>query len=125
MTPKLLITLGAILAGIGVAAGAFGAHGLAGVLSPDRLRVYETAVRYQLIHTLAMMIAGVLAATTPAVHVMVAGYLFLAGIILFSGSLYLLVLTDTPWLGAVTPIGGVAWIVGWGFLALGAWKGLP
>jgi len=124
MTPRLLITLGALLAGIGVAAGAFGAHGLSDVLSPDRLGVYETAVRYQLIHAVAMVVVGVLMVTVPAVHVIVAGWLFLAGTVLFSGSLYLLVLTDTPWLGAITPFGGVAWIVGWGVLAFGAWKGL-
>lgn len=124
MTPRLLIATGALLAGIGVAAGAFGAHGLSDVLTPDRMRVYETAVRYQLIHALGLLIAGIIALTAPAAQVMVAGYLFIAGTLLFSGSLYLLVLTDTPWLGAVTPFGGVAWIVGWAFLALGAWKGL-
>lgn len=125
MAPKYLIIVGALIAGAGVAAGALGAHGLADVLSPDRLRVYDTAVRYHLIHAVALVVTGVLAVAIPAVQVMVAGYLFFAGIILFSGSLYLLVLTDTPWLGAVTPTGGVAWIVGWIILALGAWKGLP
>lgn len=124
MTPKLLIVLGAVLVGIGVAAGAFGAHGLADAVSVDRLRVYETAVRYHLIHALAMIIAGVLAVAAPAVSVVATGYLFLAGIVLFSGSLYLLVLTDTSWLGAITPLGGLAWIAAWGFLAFAAWKGL-
>lgn len=122
MTPRLLIAFGAVLAGLGVAAGAFGAHGLSAVLTPDRLGVYETAVRYHLIHALALVLTGIVTASTPATQFAVAGYLFLAGIVLFSGSLYLLVLTDTPWLGAITPLGGLSWIVGWAVLALGAWK---
>ncbi|HUF09827.1 MAG TPA: DUF423 domain-containing protein [Rhodothermales bacterium] len=125
MTPKILIAVGAVLAGIGVGAGAFGAHGLSDVLSPARLSVYETAVRYHLIHALALVVTGVLATSVPSVQVAASGYLFLAGILLFSGSLYLLVLTDTPWLGAVTPVGGAAWIAGWAVLAYGAWNGLP
>ena len=125
MTPKIFIAVGAVLAGIGVAAGAFGAHGLSDVLSPARLSVYETAVRYHLIHAVALVVTGVLVTSVPAVQVAVSGYLFLTGILLFSGSLYLLVLTDTPWLGAVTPFGGATWIAGWAVLAYGAWKGLP
>jgi uncharacterized membrane protein YgdD (TMEM256/DUF423 family) len=125
MTAKLFLSLGALLAGLGVAAGAFGAHGLSDDLSPDRMAVYETAVRYHLVHALALLIAGVLTISKAATLVTVAGYLFLAGVFIFSGSLYLLVLTDTPWLGAITPIGGVAWIVGWGLLALGVWKSIP
>ena len=124
MTPKILITIGAALTGIGVAAGAFGAHGLTEMVTPERLKVYETAVRYHLLHSVALMIVGTLGIVVPSLSVSSTGYLFLAGLILFSGSLYLLVLTDTPWLGAITPIGGVAWIVGWGLLALSTWKGL-
>lgn len=125
MTPKLLIAIGALLAGVGVAAGAFGAHGLSDILTAERLKVYETAVRYHLLHAVALIIIGMLSSMVSSVQFSVAGYLLLAGIVLFSGSLYLLVLTDTPWLGAVTPLGGVAWIVGWAFLAFGAWKNLP
>lgn len=125
MTPKVIFVLGAILAGVGVAAGAFGAHGLSDVLTPDRLKVYETSVRYHLVHAIALMITGVLAVAAPSVQVAAAGYLFLAGIVLFSGSLYLLVLTNTGWLGAVTPFGGAAWIIGWGVLAFSVWKQLP
>lgn len=124
MTPKILIALGAVLAGIGVAAGAFGAHGLSDILTQQRLNVYETAVRYHLIHAVALVVTGVLAAAVPTVQVMLTGYLFLAGVVLFSGSLYVLVLTDTAWLGAVTPFGGVALIAGWAFLALAVWKGM-
>lgn len=124
MTPRLLITAGAVLAGLGVAAGAFGAHGLSDMLTPERLRVYETAVRYHLIHALAMIVVGALSLAAPTVQVAAAGYLFVAGIILFSGSLYALVLTNTPWLGAITPFGGVAWILAWVLFAYRAWRGL-
>jgi len=123
MTPRLLIVIGALLAGLGVAAGAFGAHGLTDIVTAQRLGVYETAVRYHIYHALALVVTGGLAlSATGGAHLAVAGYLFLAGIVLFSGSLYLLVLTDTPWLGAVTPIGGVAFIAGWAALAMGAWR---
>lgn len=125
MTPKLLIVLAAVMSAIGVAAGAFGAHGLADSLTAARLTVYETAVKYHLVHSLAMLATGVLGAAVPAVQIATPGYLFVSGIFLFSGSLYLLVLTDASWLGMVTPLGGVAFILGWGFLALSAWRGLP
>ena len=124
MNPKTLILIGAALTGFGVAAGAFGAHGLTELVTPERIKVYETAVRYHLLHGVALMIAGILAIVAPTVSVATVGYLFVTGIALFSGSLYLLVLTDTAWLGAITPIGGVAWIVGWGLLTLSVWKGL-
>ena len=94
-----------------MAAGAFGAHGLKSTLTPSRLETFEIAVRYQMYHAIAIVLAGSLQA--PA-----AGWCFVAGIVIFSGSLYLLVLTDVGWLGAVTPIGGVLFLVGWGALAL-------
>ena len=102
---------GAVLGFLGVAAGAFGAHGLRGALAPDRLEIFETAVRYQLIHALALLAVPILGAAG-------AGWAFLAGTIIFSGSLYLLVLTDQRWLGAVTPIGGVVMLAGWVLLAV-------
>ncbi len=105
-----------------MAAGAFGAHGLSDVVTSQRLAVYETAVRYHIYHALALIVAGGLALSANGGQFVVVGYLFLAGIALFSGSLYLLVLTDTPWLGAVTPFGGVAFIAGWVMLAIVAWK---
>jgi uncharacterized membrane protein YgdD (TMEM256/DUF423 family) len=99
-----------------VAAGAFGAHGLRGSLAPDRLEIFETAVRYQLVHALALLAVEVLGAPR-------AGWAFLAGTLVFSGSLYLLVLTGQRWFGAVTPIGGVLLLVGWALLALAAYAG--
>ena len=103
--------VGAVLGFIGVAAGAFGAHGLKGALTPERLETFEVAVRYQLIHALAILLASALGAPQAAAW-------FLAGVVIFSGSLYLLVLTDTRWLGAITPIGGLCFLAGWGALAL-------
>ena len=104
---------GAILGFLGVAAGAFGAHGLKGSLAPDRLEIFETAVRYQLIHAVALLVV-------PSLGAEKAGWAFLAGTIVFSGSLYVLVLADQRWLGAVTPIGGLLLLVGWALLAVAA-----
>jgi len=103
---------GAGLGFLGVAAGAFGAHALQGRLAPDLLSVWETAARYQLIHAIVLVFAGWIGARA-------AGWLFLAGIVIFSGSLYALALTGTRWLGAITPLGGLCLLAGW--LAL-AWK---
>ena len=116
---RAFLLLGIVLAGLAVAAGAFGAHGLEGRVPPRRLEVFETAVRYQMYHALALLFVGVLAAqgSASAWQLTWAGGLFVAGVALFSGSLYLLVLTDTGWLGAVTPLGGVAFLAGWGLLA--------
>ena len=118
---RLFITIGALAACIGVAAGAFGAHALTKHVTPERLQTFETGVRYQMYHALALLFVGWLAAQWPIWQMQAAGYLFTAGIVIFSGSLYLLVLTDTRWLGAITPLGGVAFILGWLLLAWGAW----
>jgi uncharacterized membrane protein YgdD (TMEM256/DUF423 family) len=107
------VQIGALLAFLGVAAGAFGAHALKGMLTPERLEVFEVAVRYQMYHALGLIAAGIL--DTPR-----AGWAFLFGTIVFSGSLYLLVLTDKRWLGAITPIGGALFLAGWVLLALDA-----
>lgn len=117
--PRFFLAIGALLAGVAVAAGAFGAHGLEGRVSPDRLETFRTAVAYQMYHALGLLIVGWAAAQGwgPMIHA--AGYCFVAGILVFSGSLYVLVLTDTSWLGAITPFGGVAFIVGWLLLAWG------
>ncbi len=120
---QLFFVAGALLAGLGVAAGAFGAHGLEGQVSPDRLDTFHTAVTYQMYHALALLIVGVIATLDGGGFVQGAGYCFIGGTLVFSGSLYLLVLTDTPWLGAVTPFGGTALIIGWGLLAWGMWQG--
>lgn len=114
------VLLGALLAGVAVAAGAFGAHGLESRLTPARLQTFEVGVRYHMYHALALLVVGLLAASWTGWQVTAAGWCFVAGIALFSGSLYVLVLTDTPWLGAVTPLGGVAFIAGWLLLAWAA-----
>lgn len=101
-----------------MAAGAFGAHALRDHLSPADLATFETAVRYQMYHALALISVGLLA-ERGVTRGSMAGWLFLAGIVLFSGSLYLLTLCGLRWMGAVTPLGGVAFIAGWVALALG------
>jgi uncharacterized membrane protein YgdD (TMEM256/DUF423 family) len=108
-----LVAAGSINAAIAVAAGAFAAHALRGKLDARALEVFETGARYQMYHALAMVLCGLLAATKP-------GWVFQAGIALFSGSLYALALTDVKVLGAVTPFGGVAFLVGWIWLAVTA-----
>lgn len=114
---RLFFGIGALAAGLAVVLGAFGAHALEGRVTPERLQTFEIGVRYQMYHALALLFVGWAAGQWPVGAVHGAGYLFIAGIVIFSGSLYLLVLTDTPWLGAVTPLGGLAFIIGWGLLA--------
>jgi uncharacterized membrane protein YgdD (TMEM256/DUF423 family) len=114
--------LGAVFALLAVGAGAFGAHALRQRLDPDLLDVFETAVRYQMFHALALIATAWAVSRWPASPAEWAGWLFLAGILLFSGSLYLLSLTGVRWLGAITPLGGVAWLAGWAVLAYSAWR---
>ena len=114
---------GAISAFIGVAMGAFGAHGLKTVLSPDMLAVYQTGVTYQMWHALGLIVIAVLDRQSPASGLLRrAGWLMLSGIILFSGSLYLLALTQLRWLGMITPIGGVCFLAAWLSIAIYATK---
>jgi uncharacterized membrane protein YgdD (TMEM256/DUF423 family) len=108
--------IAAINGGLAVMAGAFAAHGLKAHLSMDALAVFETGARYHMYHALAMALAALVAAPRAAIA-------FLAGIFLFSGSLYLLALTGLTLLGVVTPLGGLCFIAGWGLLAWGAFKG--
>jgi len=112
------LTTGALLGGAAVALGAFGAHGLKARVPADLLAVFETAARYHLIHALAIVAVAWAAERLPGACVTAAGWLFLSGILIFSGSLYLMVLTGARVLGAVTPIGGLALIAGWIALAL-------
>jgi uncharacterized membrane protein YgdD (TMEM256/DUF423 family) len=114
--------LGALSAFIAVAAGAFGAHGLRQRLSSDMLAVFDIAVRYQMYHALALLAVSWAHTRWPGPALHLAGYAFLAGTILFSGSLYLLSLTGVRWLGAITPLGGVGFLIGWLALAWAAWK---
>jgi uncharacterized membrane protein YgdD (TMEM256/DUF423 family) len=104
---------GSISAFIGVAAGAFGAHALKARIDPAMLLVYETGVRYQLIHAIALLAVGLAAARLPAGRWSIPVGLFVAGTVLFSGSLYALALSGMRWLGAVTPLGGVCFLLGW------------
>ena len=117
---RLFFRLGAVFALVAVAAGAFGAHALRVRLTPERLAVFETAARYQMYHALGL-VAVAWALTRWAGQLPVwAGWLFVAGIVLFCGSLYLLALTGIRWWGAVTPLGGVAFLAGWLCLAISA-----
>ena len=119
---RTFLALGSLLAGIAVAAGAFGAHALRARLSPADLATFETGARYQMYHALALLAVAWVAQQWPGPLPRAAGWLFVAGIVVFSGSLYTLVLTGQRWLGAVTPLGGVAFIVGWGCLVGAAMK---
>lgn len=117
---KTLMFVGALMGAVGVALGAFGAHSLRGLLSPDMLAVFETGVRYQMYHALAILMTAALTSRVEGRATVVAGWSFAAGILLFSGSLYALALSGITTLGAVTPLGGVAFLVGWTCLAVAA-----
>lgn len=114
---RVFVVLGATLAGLAVAAGAFGAHGLRARLSPEMLTIFETAVRYQMYHALGLLAVAWATTRWPGSAAPIAGWLLVAGIVVFSGSLYVLTLTGVRWLGAITPIGGVAFLAGWALLA--------
>jgi uncharacterized membrane protein YgdD (TMEM256/DUF423 family) len=120
---RVFFTIGACLGALGVAAGAFGAHYLQGGLTPGMPSVFATGVLYQLIHALALLIAAWATTRWPGTAIIMAGWLFLAGTLLFSGSLYLLSLTGIQGFGLVTPVGGLAFIAGWLILAWGVWQG--
>lgn len=119
---KTFVMMGAALMFLGVGAGAFGAHGLASYFErfPDLEATYDTAVRYHIIHALALLITAWLSTQYSSNWINWAGWLFLIGILVFSGSLYLLVFTQMKWLGAITPIGGVAFLAGWALVFLAA-----
>jgi uncharacterized membrane protein YgdD (TMEM256/DUF423 family) len=117
---RLLIAAGALSAFLGVGLGAFGAHGLRKRLGADMLAVFETGVRYQLVHALALLGAGAAAGRLLPGPLAAAGVLFVLGIVVFSGTRYVLALSGRRWLGAVTPLGGLAWLAGWVCLAWAA-----
>jgi uncharacterized membrane protein YgdD (TMEM256/DUF423 family) len=119
MLREIFFILGGFSGAVSVALGAFGAHALKSRLRPERLETFETGVHYQMIHALALLGASYAASQWPASSFPgLAGWLFIAGTLLFSGSLYLLVLSERRWLGAITPFGGLAFIAGWVCLAL-------
>ena len=112
--------LGAVAAFLGVTLGAFGAHGLRGRLTPEMLAVFETGVRYHMYHALALILVGLVMGQMSGWLIQTAVWSFLAGILLFSGSLYALAVSGVTILGAITPIGGVAFLIGWACLAFAA-----
>lgn len=120
ITRSIILSVGAFLGFCGVAAGAIGAHLLKSSLTPQDMEVYQTAVRYQMWHVFVLLFLAFLPDTGNAWIGWIA-LVFIVGILLFSGSLYLLVLTQNKWLGAVTPIGGVWLLVGWGLMLLMPW----
>ncbi len=116
--------IGSLLGGLGVVFGAFGAHTLKARLTPDLLATFETGVRYQMYHALVLLIVALAPVRKPARRLLaIGGWLFVTGTLLFSGSLYLLALSGLPTLGAITPLGGIAFICGWFILALAAFRG--
>jgi uncharacterized membrane protein YgdD (TMEM256/DUF423 family) len=117
---RTFLLIGALSGAVGVALGAFGAHGLRGRLPPDMLGVFETGVRYHMYHTLALLLVAVMADRVGGRLLTAAGWSFTAGIVLFSGSLYALATTGVTAIGAVTPIGGLAFLLGWACLAVAA-----
>jgi uncharacterized membrane protein YgdD (TMEM256/DUF423 family) len=118
LTAERLLRLGAVIAALGVAVGAFGAHGLRDTVTPERLAIFETGARYHLLHALGILAAAWAAHAAPqAAGPRWAGACFAVGVLIFSGSLYALTLTGVPSWGAVTPLGGLAFIAGWIALA--------
>jgi uncharacterized membrane protein YgdD (TMEM256/DUF423 family) len=123
-TARLFIATGALAGAAGVALGAFGAHALRARLSPEMLGIYQTGVQYHLWHALGLVAIGIVAIHLPgSAPLKWAGWLMLAGIVLFSGSLYVLAATGVRWLGAITPFGGAAFIAAWLALAYAALRG--
>lgn len=120
---KRFFIIAAIFGAFSVAFGAFAAHGLKPRLDTHMLANWETGVRYQFYHTFALFIAAWLTARLPdSKEARIAGWLFVAGVLLFSGSLYIMAITNMPWLGLITPFGGLAFIGGWTLLAFAASK---
>lgn len=120
---RVFAALGAVSGCGAVAAGAFAAHALRARLAPDLLAAFETGARYQMYHALALFVVAWALTRWPVTPVRAAGWLFVAGTVVFSGSLYLLALTSVPAFGAVTPVGGLAFLAGWVALAVGVWRG--
>jgi uncharacterized membrane protein YgdD (TMEM256/DUF423 family) len=120
---RLFFGLGALSAGLAVALGAFAAHGLRSRVSAEALAAFETGARYHMYHALALLAVAWACARWPSAWTSAAGWLFVAGTLLFSGSLYLLAVTGVRALGAITPLGGLAFILGWLALAWAAWTG--
>ncbi|HYQ56805.1 MAG TPA: DUF423 domain-containing protein [Draconibacterium sp.] len=124
MSKTILLTASVLLM-LAVAIGAFGAHGLKSHLSEEMLQTYKTGVEYHFYHALGLLLVGVLTVYTPSVYLKWSAILLFTGIILFSGSLYVLAVTGIKWLGAITPLGGISFITGWILLFVAIWKKFP
>ncbi|MEM6632587.1 MAG: DUF423 domain-containing protein [Bacteroidota bacterium] len=125
MTPSIVLITAGIFGALSVSIGAFGAHGLESKLTTNgRVATFETAVKYQFYHTLALVLLGILMLNLEHLYFTYAAYAFIAGIMVFSGSLYILSLTNVSKWGAITPLGGLAFIIGWIFFILGVSQGL-
>jgi len=122
---RIWLVWGALLLALAIILGAFGSHTLQSRLTADHWSIYQTAVRYHLIHGAGLLLIGILGFQVSAGVVQLPAMLILLGTVIFSGSLYLLVLTDLKWLGAITPFGGLALAGGWLLLAFNVWKHLP
>lgn len=125
MTDRLLTLIAALNLFVAVGAGAFGAHGLKRILSPEMLVVWQTAVTYQMVHALGLLAVALLGVRFGSPALSAAGVLMIVGIVMFSGSLYLLALTGMRWLGPITPLGGAAFLAAWLLVAWAAWRGQP
>ncbi|MEX0772780.1 MAG: DUF423 domain-containing protein [Balneolales bacterium] len=124
MKARTMIFIGSLFMALAVGFGAFGAHIVQDMLTTERFQVYQTAAEYHFYHAIGILIIGILSMLIEqSPWLKWAGYLLVAGILIFCGSLYILALTDTAWLGAITPIGGVAFILGWTFAAVGITTG--
>jgi len=119
---KTWIIIGCLLSGIAILFGAFGAHALKSKVTPEDLLIFETGVRYQIYHSIGLILIGILGFNLSLDILELPANLFISGIIIFSGSLYLLVLTNIRWLGAITPLGGLCFIIGWCLLAFNIYK---
>jgi len=122
---KLFLMIGSIAMALAVGLGAFGAHGLKEMLTDEMLKIFETGVKYHFYHAIGLLIVGLVAQLIPHSSLLQwSGWLMLAGIIIFSGSLYILSVSGIRWMGAITPIGGLCFILGWILLALASWQNL-
>ena len=121
---RFFLAIASALGGISVILGAFASHSLKDKLSERALEIWETGTKYQMYHALALILVALLLnrLSTESTALIVAGYAFIVGTLLFSGSLYALSLSGIKWLGAITPLGGVAFIIGWSCLTLAAWQ---
>ncbi len=127
---RIFLAIAAILGGLAVAAGAFASHALKEKLTERALEIFETGARYQMYHALPLLLVALLCNSglqtlpyeAPPPTLVTAGISFIVGVVIFSGSLYALSLTGIKWLGAITPLGGAAFLVGWGCLAVAAWS---